>query len=114
MIDNRPPFVPGLETYFAAYPVVMYETAQELLEKLSGPAAPGLPKLIVMDLARSTDSSLSVLRVLKADERLRSIPVLMRRSARVSSAFRTITSSAHPEKTTSLSIDWSHPLQFAS
>ncbi|MGA0555303.1 hypothetical protein ACO2Q8_01530 [Larkinella sp. VNQ87] len=77
--DHRLLVVPGLETYFASYPVVIYDSANRLLEKLLRPTTVSLPELIVIDLSRSTDAGLGFLRELKARERLRNIPVLMRR-----------------------------------
>ncbi|RAK02429.1 hypothetical protein LX87_00549 [Larkinella arboricola] len=91
LADNCPTFVPGMETYYSAYPVVYYESAKQLFGKLCDSATFCLPKVIVLDLARSTDANLDLLRELKANERLRSIPVLIRKLSTASSTPRTIT-----------------------
>lgn len=67
-----------METYFAAYPVAVYESTQQLLENLQNPTA-HLPAMVVIDISRSTDAGLNFLRDFKAQKRLRAIPVLMQR-----------------------------------
>ncbi|GAB3328003.1 hypothetical protein GCM10027299_29470 [Larkinella ripae] len=77
--DNRLFVVPGMETYFATYPVVIYNSTKNLLDKLLRPTTTCLPNLVVIDLSRSTDTGLNFMRELKSYNRLRSIPVLVRR-----------------------------------
>ena len=96
LADKHAFFVPGMETYFSTFPVVVYQSPKQLLEQLERSATPHLPHLIVMDIAHSTDLSLHILRELKARERFRSIPVLMHRTSNVTS--RTILSPASPER----------------
>lgn len=83
--DTHSLFVPGMETYFSTFPIVVYKSPNQLLEQLNQSVTPRVPRLIVMDITRSTDTNLNVLRELKANERFRSIPVLMQRVSKVSS-----------------------------
>ncbi|MFC5410265.1 hypothetical protein ACFPMF_13145 [Larkinella bovis] len=76
--DHRVFVVPGMETYLASYPVVVYNSTKLLIEKLLRPTTV-LPDLIVVDLSKSPDDGLTFLREMKNHNRLRSIPVLMRR-----------------------------------
>lgn len=114
MADNYPTLVPGLETYYSAHPVVYYESAQQLLEKLIGSATFCLPEVIVLDLARSTDANLHILRELKANKRLRAIPVLIRKLATASSTPRTLTPAINREETRQPEIVWKTQLLIAS
>ncbi|MFD1144793.1 hypothetical protein ACFQ4C_26930 [Larkinella insperata] len=103
-----------METYYSAYPAVYYESAKHLFEKLCGSATFCLPELIVLDLARSTDANLQVLRELKANARLRSIPVLMRKLSTAASTPRTITPAVSREEPVQPGIVWKRQLLIAS
>ncbi|GAB3254422.1 hypothetical protein GCM10027347_14870 [Larkinella harenae] len=112
VIDHRISVVPGLETNFSGYPVVVYNSAKLLLEKLLRPTTV-LPTVIVVDLSKSPDCGLHFLREIKAHERLRSIPVLMRRITADSSKGIQIPVRKWGDASTS-HFNWEQQLQIAS
>ncbi|RRB04937.1 hypothetical protein [Larkinella rosea] len=91
LTDDYPPVVPGLESQYASHPMLFYQSASDLYEKLCDLPTLGLPTLIVMDFSQSIDLGLGILRELKANERLRPIPVLIRKQKPVSSIQRATT-----------------------
>lgn len=112
VVDHRLSVVPGMETYFSGHPIVVYNSAKPLLEKLLKPTTV-LPSIIVVDLSKSPDAGLHFLREVKAHERLRSIPVLMRRISTeatkgVSIPVRKWEETTHPH------FNWDQPLLVAS
>ena len=78
--DQHSVNIPGLEFHDAsAYSIVVYPSGRKLLESLRKNSALTLPQYIVVDLGRLAEDDMEAIRMLKADERFRAIPVLTRR-----------------------------------
>ncbi|GAA4470365.1 hypothetical protein GCM10023189_58800 [Nibrella saemangeumensis] len=78
--DEKSVNIPGFDLNEpSSYPVVVYPSGMKLLETLSKQPVVSLPEYIVLDLGKVEDEDLEAIRILKADERFRSIPVLTRR-----------------------------------
>ncbi|GAA4397676.1 hypothetical protein GCM10023187_07400 [Nibrella viscosa] len=78
--DENSVHIPGFDfSEPSSYPIVVYPSGMKLLEFLSKQTKASFPEYIVLDLGQVADEDLEAIRILKADERFRAIPVLTRR-----------------------------------
>lgn len=78
--DQHSVNIPGLEFQdSSSISVVVYPSGRKLLESLRKNPAISLPEYIILDLGQLEEEDMEAIRILKADDRFRTIPVLTRR-----------------------------------